>query len=435
MKLPRAVWRRLSAGEREKRLRRPALADQPAIRDSVAKILRSVRRGGDTAVLGFVRRFDGVKLKSLEVTPAEKRRALKETAPEVKRAIERAAANVETFHKAQLPNELTVEIAPGLTCRRLPRAIDRVGMYIPGGSASLPSTVIMLGIPARLVGAPMRILCSPPRKDGRLDSAVITAAEVCGVGRLFKAGGAHAIAAMAYGTKSIPKVDKLFGPGNAWVTEAKQQAARDAYGAPCDMPAGPSEVMVIADSAANAEFVASDLLSQAEHGPDSQVVLVSDSTALLDAVGKALARQLAELPRKAIAEKALSKSLAIEVSNLEEAVEIANRYAPEHLIVQTRDPEALVPSIVNAGSVFLGRWSPESVGDYASGTNHVLPTYGYARAMGGVAVESFLKQMTVQSLTRQALAEIGPTVETLARVEGLEAHRRAVSLRLAEVSP
>jgi len=306
-----------------------------------------------------------------------------------------------------------------------------VGLYVPAGSAPLPSTALMLGVPARIAGCAEVVLCSPARADGRCDDAVLYAARVTGVHRVFKLGGAQAIAAMAYGTDSVPKCDKLFGPGNAWVTEAKLQVSSDPEGAAIDMPAGPSEVLVIADANANAAFVAADLLSQAEHGPDSQVILLSPSSSMLDAVEAEVNAQCAALPRAGIAEQALSQSRLIAVSSLAQAVEVSNRYAPEHLILQVDEPRALLDAIQSAGSVFLGAWTPESVGDYCSGSNHVLPTYGYARSYSGVSVASFQKQITVQELSPEGLRAIGPCTATLAAAEQLEAHRRAVTLRLA----
>jgi len=313
------------------------------------------------------------------------------------------------------------------------RPISRVGLYVPAGSAPLPSTALMLGVPARIAGCCEVVLCSPARADGRCDDAVLYAARLTGVHKVFKLGGAQAIAAMAYGTASVPKCDKLFGPGNAWVTEAKLQVSSEPDGAAIDMPAGPSEVLVIADAAANPAFVAADLLSQAEHGPDSQVILLSDSAALLDRVALEVERQCAELPRAEIARQALAQSRLIAVASLAQAVEVSNRYAPEHLILQVTTPRRLLDGIASAGSVFLGAWTPESVGDYCSGSNHVLPTYGYARSYSGVSVASYQKQITVQELSADGLRGIGPCTATLAAAEQLEAHRRAVTLRLTEL--
>jgi histidinol dehydrogenase len=314
---------------------------------------------------------------------------------------------------------------------RLLRPVARVGLYVPAGSAPLPSTALMLGVPARIAGCPEVVLCSPARADGRCDPAVLYAARVVGVHRVFKLGGAQAIAAMAYGTASVPRCDKLFGPGNAWVTEAKLQVSTDPQGAAIDMPAGPSEVLVVADAQAEPAFVAADLLSQAEHGPDSQVVLVSPSAALIEAVAAEVERQCAALPRSGIAREALAHSRLIEVDSLEQALQVSNRYAPEHLILQVAEPRAWLARVESAGSVFLGAWTPESVGDYASGSNHVLPTYGYARSYSGVSVASFQKQISVQELSPAGLRAIGPCTATLAAAEQLEAHRRAVTLRLA----
>jgi histidinol dehydrogenase len=319
----------------------------------------------------------------------------------------------------------------GVRVERVLRPIQRVGLYVPAGSAPLPSTALMLGVPARIAGCREVVLCSPARTDGSCDDAVLFTARLVGVHRVFKLGGAQAIAAMAYGTESVPRCDKLFGPGNAWVTEAKLQVSSDPDGAAIDMPAGPSEVLVIADAQANPVFVAADLLSQAEHGPDSQVVLVTDSTALLDKVATEVDRQCAQLPRGAIAEQALAQSRLIAVTSLAQAVEVSNRYAPEHLILQVSGARELVASIESAGSIFVGAWTPESVGDYCSGSNHVLPTYGYARSYSGVSVASYQKQITVQELDPNGLRAIGPCTATLAAAEQLEAHRRAVTLRLA----
>jgi histidinol dehydrogenase len=326
---------------------------------------------------------------------------------------------------------VAVDTAPGVRVERVLRPIARVGLYVPAGSAPLPSTALMLGLPARIAGCREVVVCSPARPDGTCDPAVLYAARVVGVHRVFKLGGAQAIAAMAYGSASVPRCDKLFGPGNAWVTEAKLQVSTDPEGAAIDMPAGPSEVLVIADAQAEPSFVAADLLSQAEHGPDSQVLLVSPSAALLDAVAAEVQRQCAALPRAAIAREALAHSRLILVDSLEQALEVSNRYAPEHLILQVARPRAWLARVESAGSVFLGAWTPESVGDYASGSNHVLPTYGYARSHSGVSVASFQKQISVQELSADGLRAIGPCTATLAAAEQLEAHRRAVTLRLA----
>lgn len=429
--MKRIDWNQLDAAGRREALARPVLAQSANLRADVARLIAQVRADGDATLRALTRRFDGVELGELRVSPAEFDEAEAALSPELKAAIDEAAARIEAFHRAGAPQPVSVETAPGVRCERMLRAIDRVGLYVPAGSAPLPSTALMLGVPARIAGCAQVVVCSPPRPDGRCDPAVLYAARRCGIDAVFKLGGAQAIAAMAYGTGSVPKCDKLFGPGNAWVTEAKQQVSLDAEGAAIDMPAGPSEVLVIADAHADPRFVAADLLSQAEHGPDSQVVLVTDAPTQVDAVLAAVAAQVAVLPRRATAEKALGSSRAILVADLAQAFAVSNDYAPEHLILQLREPRQWLPRVRNAGSVFLGAYTPESVGDYCSGTNHVLPTYGHARAYSGVSVASFQKAITVQELTREGLAAIGPCAMTLARAEGLAAHERAVSVRLS----
>lgn len=429
--MKRIDWNQLDAAGRREALARPALAQSATLRADVARLIAQVRADGDATLRALTRRFDGVELGELRVSASEFDAAIATLAPELKAAIDEAAARIGAFHRAAAPQPVVVETAPGVRCERMLRGIDRVGLYVPAGSAPLPSTALMLGVPARIAGCAQVVVCSPPRPDGSCDPAVLYAARRCGIEAVFKLGGAQAIAAMAYGTGSVPKCDKLFGPGNAWVTEAKQQVSLDADGAAIDLPAGPSEVLVIADAHADPRFVAADLLSQAEHGPDSQVVLVTDAPAQVDAVLAAVTAQVAVLPRRETAEKALASSRAIRVADLAQAFAVSNEYAPEHLIVQVREPRQWLSQVRNAGSVFLGAWTPESVGDYCSGTNHVLPTYGHARAYSGVSVASFQKAITVQELTRTGLATIGPCAMTLARAEGLAAHERAVSLRLA----
>ncbi|WP_297900250.1 histidinol dehydrogenase [Metallibacterium sp.] len=424
------IWNDLSAVQRAQALQRPVRARGDAVREGVARIIEQVRADGDGALRLLTRRHDGVALDALEVSAAESDAAEAELDATLKLAIAEAAARIEQFHAATAPQPVRVQTAPGVSCERMLRPIARVGLYVPAGSAPLPSTVLMLAVPARLAGCPEVLMCTPPRADGRCDAAVLYAARRCGVQRVFKFGGAQAIAALALGTASVPRCDKLFGPGNAWVTEAKQQVSVLPGGPAIDMPAGPSEVLVIADAAADARIVAADLLSQAEHGPDSQVLLVSPDTALLAAVAVEVERQRALLPRAATASQALSGSRLIKVADLAQAVAVSNAYAPEHLILHVAAPRALLPLIWSAGSVFLGAWSPESVGDYCSGTNHVLPTDGHARAWSGVSVASFQKQITVQELSPAGLRAIGPCAVTLARAEGLEAHARAVTLRL-----
>jgi histidinol dehydrogenase len=424
------TWKNLSAARRVAALRRPAQSAQPSVAAAVRTIVAAVRRDGDAALRRLTRKFDGATLRSLRVTETEFATAEKALSRSDLTALRAACRNIRAFHAAQQPKALRVVTQPGIVCEKTVRPIGRVGLYVPGGSAPLPSTALMLGVPSQLAGNPGRVLCTPPDKNGRINPWILCAAQLCGITEIFKVGGAQAIAAMAYGTANIPKCDKLFGPGNAFVTEAKQQVARDAAGAAIDLPAGPSEVLVIADNRANPAFVAADLLSQAEHGPDSQVVLVTFGEKFAARVQAALEKQLADLPRAALARRALAKSRIILAANRAEAVEVSNRYAPEHLILQVANPRALLPSIIAAGSVFLGDLTPESLGDYASGTNHVLPTYGWARACSGLGLADFQRTMTVQTASRAGLQKLGPVVERLALAEGLAAHQRAVRVRL-----
>ncbi|MEQ9564197.1 MAG: histidinol dehydrogenase, partial [Woeseiaceae bacterium] len=349
-------------------------------------------------------------------------------------AIDLAIENVSCFHNAQLPGSIDIETMSGIRCERVCQPIDAVGLYVPAGSAPLPSAAIMLAVPASIASCPTRIMCTPPQKSGFADPAVITAARRSGVDKIFKIGGAQAIAAMAYGTESVPKVDRIFGPGNAWVTAAKSIVSSDMDGASIDMPAGPSEVLVIADENADAAFVASDLISQAEHGADSQAILLTTCRTLAEAVAREISSQLEGLPRAEIASRALRNSRILLVDDLETAVSISNRYAPEHLILQISEPRSWLPRIRNAGSVFLGCWSPESAGDYCSGTNHVLPTYGFARSYSGLGIDQFMRYMTVQELSADGLRSIAPAIVELARLEGLEAHAAAVEIRLGRSS-
>jgi histidinol dehydrogenase len=426
----RVRWSETDAATREALLQRPAQAVSSAVTASVAGLIAQVRRGGDAAVRELTSRFDGVDVDSLQVADEEIDAAVRGLPAALRDAIDAAARRIEAFHRAGMAQGYSLETAPGVVCERVLRPIRRVGLYVPAGSAPLPSTALMLGVPARLAGCAEIAVCTPPRRDGSVDPAVLAAAARCGIRRVFRIGGVQAIAAMAFGTASIPKCDKLFGPGNGWVTEAKRQVAMGEGGAAIDMPAGPSEVLVIADAGANPAFVASDLLSQAEHGPDSQVLLVSDSTVFVDAVQREIDAQLASLPRADVARRALAASRLIEVERLEDAFDISNAYAPEHLILALRNPRAWLPCVEAAGSVFLGDFAPEALGDYCSGTNHVLPTGGAARFTGGVSVASFQIAMTVQEVAREGIAAIGPCAVELARAEGLDAHLRAVALRL-----
>ena len=422
-------WSTLDASAQVQALQRPVQAVAAQTRDAVAGLIAAVRADGNAALREISLRFDGVAPESFEVTEAEFAAAEQAVPADLRQAMVEAAARIGVFHKAGMSQGYAVDTAPGVRCERVVRPIGRVGLYVPAGSAPLPSTALMLGVPAQLAGCREVVLCTPPRKDGSADPAVLVAARLTGVHRVFKLGGAQAIAAMAYGTDSVPACDKLFGPGNSFVTEAKQQVAQDGAAA-IDMPAGPSEVLVIADAGANPAFVAADLLSQAEHGPDSQVLLLTDDAALLARVDAEVQAQLARLSRRDIATQALQASRLILVDSLAQAFQISNRYAPEHLILALRDPRAWLEQVEAAGSVFLGDYTPEALGDYCSGTNHVLPTAGAARAYSGVSVASFQNMISVQSATAQGIAAIGGCARTLARAEGLDAHENAVALRM-----
>ncbi|WP_018614461.1 histidinol dehydrogenase [Segetibacter koreensis] len=403
--------------------------DDSSLEASVSNILKEVKQNGDEAVKRFATMFDKVTIKSFLVTTEEINAAASLIDDKLKQAIEQAKSNIERFHQPQLQAEEPIETLPGIKCWRKSVAIEKVGLYIPGGSAPLFSTLLMLGVPAKIAGCKNIILCSPPNREGKLHPAILYAAKLVGVTQIFKAGGAQAIGAMAYGTATIPKVYKIFGPGNRYVTYAKQLVQKD--GIAIDMPAGPSEVAVLADETANASFVAADLLSQAEHGNDSQAILVTTSEILATDTKAEIEKQLAVLPRKGIAEDAIKNSRIFLVKSIKEGIELINEYAPEHLIISCNDDETIAEKIVNAGSVFLGNYSPESVGDYASGTNHTLPTNGYAKAYSGVSVDSFIKKITFQKLSREGLQEISKTVELMAEAEGLEAHVNAVRVRLS----
>lgn len=424
------TWKGLSKVEQAELLLRPAVADDAAIRDGTAEIIAAVRSDGDAALRRLTARYDRAEIDVLRVSAAELEDAASALDTKDLEAIDLAIANVRRFHEAQRPAPVCVETMPGVVCERLSHPLDAIGLYVPAGTAPLPSAAVMLAVPAAIAGCPTRIMCTPPRADGTADPAVLVAASRAGVAEIYKVGGAQAIAAMAYGTKSIPRVSKIFGPGNAWVTCAKSLVSADPGGAAIDMPAGPSEVLVIADESASAEFVASDLLSQAEHGVDSQVLLVTTSSDLADRVATEVDAQLELLSRAPIARQALEHSHLIVVDSLDTAVAVSNDYAPEHLIVQVENPRKVLSDVRNAGSVFLGPWTPESVGDYCSGTNHVLPTYGYARNYSGLGLDQFMRQMTVQELTREGLERLGGAVVRLAGLEGLDAHAAAVTRRL-----
>jgi histidinol dehydrogenase len=423
-------WSVLDEAARTALLTRPAVVSDAETRAGVADIIAEVRDRGDAAIRELTRRLDDADLEDFRVAEAEISAAEAALDDESTAAIDLAITNVRRFHEQQVPEAIDVETMPGVRCERVSHPIDAVGLYVPAGTAPLPSAAIMLAVPAVIAGCAVRIMCTPPRPDGSADPGVLVAATRAGVTDVFKIGGAQAIAAMAYGTASVPKVNKIFGPGNAWVTSAKTQVSADAAGAAVDMPAGPSEVLVIADDKASAEFVASDLLSQAEHGIDSQVVLVTTSAAFADEVATEIAAQLRTLSRVEIADAALSHSRIIVVDDIATAIEVSNRYAPEHLILQFENARESLSAIRNAGSVFVGQWTPESVGDYCSGTNHVLPTYGFARTYSGLGVDQFLRQMTVQELSKEGLAGLGNAVIRLAGLEGLDAHAEAVRRRL-----
>jgi histidinol dehydrogenase len=413
----------------QKLLQRPTI-DSSSLEKKVNKILSKVKKKGDKAIKKFTEEFDRIKLKNFSVTETEFKEAEKLVSNELKGAIIIAKNNIEKFHAAQLQPIDIIETMPGIKCWRKNTAIEKVGLYIPGGSARLFSTLLMLGIPARIAACKEIIVCSPPNKNGKLHPVILFVAQLLGIKKVYKIGGVQAIGAMAYGTESVPAVYKIFGPGNQYITCAKQLIQKD--GVAIDMPAGPSEVAIFADETADVSFVAADLLSQAEHGADSQVILVINSVDLSKKIKSEINKQLEKLPRKEIAKKSLEKSKIILVKNDSEAMEILNEYAPEHLILSCKNAEKLSATISNAGSVFLGNYSPESVGDYASGTNHTLPTNGYAKSYSGVSVDSFVKKITFQKLSRQGLTEIGKTVITMAEAEGLSAHAEAVRVRLSK---
>jgi histidinol dehydrogenase len=427
-------WKSLSAARRREALRRPAQRDSARITASARDIIDRVRTGGDTALLSLTEKFDGVRPDALQVTKTEFEAAERALLPEQHAAIETAISTVRSFHTAQVSETLRVETAPGVLCERYSVPVRAVGLYVPSGSAPLPSTAIMLAVPAAIAGCPVRVMCTAPSRNGAANPAVLVAARKAGIEQVFKVGGAQAIAAMAYGTATIPKCDKVFGPGNAWVTAAKMLVAQDSEGAAADLPAGVTEVMVIADDSARADFVAADLLAQAEHSPDAQAILLTTSSALADATVREVGRQSGLLSRKRILEESLRQMRFIVVDTLDVAFEIANSYAPEHLLLEIRDPRKWLEKVNAAGAVFLGPWSPETMGDYCSGPNHTLPTYGYARSHSGLALEDFQKRISVQELTPSGLKNLGPTAQVLAKLEGLDAHAAAVAVRLAALA-
>jgi len=402
------------------------------IETTVNQVFEDVQKNGDTAIKKYTKKFDKVAVKSLKVTQEEISIAVEAVSSELKQAIQQAAANIEKFHRAQKTKKVYQETTPGVVCWQEKRPIEKVGLYIPGGTAPLLSTVLMLAIPAKIAGCQEIILCSPPNFEGKIANEILYTANLCGVTNIFKVGGIQAISGLTFGTETIPKVYKIFGPGNQFVTVAKQLATK--YGVAIDMPAGPSELLVMADDSANASFVASDLLSQAEHGADSQVILVSTSEKLIEDVSKEVEKQLKELPRIEIATKAIQNSKSILVKNFKEALALINEYAPEHFIVCTNNNDFFIDGIINAGSVFIGNYTPESAGDYASGTNHTLPTNGYSKSYSGVNLDSFTKSITFQEISKKGIQNIGKSIELMALAEGLQAHKNAVSIRLKEIN-
>lgn len=424
------TWSSLSVNEKKQALARPAMANSQQLKQTVGEIIARVEAEGDAAVLDYTRKFDCPDLTSLVLSQENIDALAAKVTPEVASAIDTAFNNIKTFHEAQVPSDIALTTTPGVRCELRFTALDAVGLYIPGGSAPLPSTVLMLGVPALVAGCENKLLCTPPNKEQLIAPEIAYAARKCGIDKIFLCGGAQAIAAMALGTDSIPQVDKIFGPGNSFVTEAKQQVSQRADGAAIDMPAGPSEVLVLADEFANPEFVAADLLSQAEHGPDSQAILVSNSATLIEEAKAAVERQLATLSRAEIARPAMENARYILADSIEQAIEASNAYAAEHLIVQIENARDYLPKIKYAGSIFLGPWSPESAGDYASGTNHVLPTYGYAKNYSSLGLLDFMRRYTIQELSADGMRNLGPAIMALAAAEGLDAHEQAVALRM-----
>ena len=423
------IWNTLSESQKQDALTRPAQASSQKVQEIVSNIISRIRKEGDNALFEFSKTLDKFEGENLQWSQSEIEAACARVDDELKAAIDTAYVNIKKFHEAQEPHHVQLETFPGIVCQTHTHPIDSVGLYVPGGSAPLVSTALMLAVPAAIAGCPEVILCSPPP----ISDAIIYAATKAGVKKIFNLGGAQAVAAMAYGTQTVPKVLKIFGPGNQFVTMAKRLVSNDPYGAAIDMPAGPSEVLVIADDKANPAFVAADLLSQAEHGPDSQVILVTQSSDFAKKAMDEVNVQLEALPRKEIAIKALSKSTAIVTDNLEEAAKVSNTYAPEHLILQVSDPEPLLPKLRNAGSIFVGAYTPESLGDYASGTNHTLPTYGYAKTCCALGTDDYRRRYTIQKASKEGLLAIAKTVTTLAAAEGLDAHKNAVVVRVKDL--
>ncbi len=423
-------WQELSEQQKKSALARPAIADSALLSTQVANILAQVKNQGDKAIIALTEQFDGIALSTLAVSQEQVAQAKQALTAKRLKAIEKAYAQIYAFHSAQKPSDITVETTPGVKCTLKNEPIESVGLYIPAGSAPLPSTVLMLGVPAKLAGCQRVVLVCPPDKNGQLANEILVAADLCGISEIYTVGGAQAIAALAYGTKSINAVNKVFGPGNKYVTEAKTQLSQQVAGFAIDMPAGPSEVLVIGDAQANPAFIAADLLSQAEHGADSQVILLSDSESLINKVSAELDKQLRLLSRGKIAKQALTQSRLILTKDLDQAVQVSNRYGPEHLIIQTENAQSLLADLRNAGSIFVGAYTPESAGDYASGTNHVLPTYGYSKVISSLSLADFSRRYTVQEITKAGLTSLSECIIELTDAEGLDGHQRAVTIRL-----
>jgi histidinol dehydrogenase len=430
--LETTVWSSLDRKQQKIALSRPAIEESGLLETQVENIINQVDEKGDKALFDLTARFDGVVLDSLKVTPEQVKTAMESLSPARLQALETAYGQIKRFHLAQQQTDITVETCPGVNCTLKTEAIEAVGLYIPAGSAPLPSTVLMLGVPSQIANCPRRVLISPPDKSGNIAPEVLAAASLCEIDEIYAVGGAQGIAALALGTETIKPVNKIFGPGNKYVTEAKKQLSQQIPGFAIDMPAGPSEVLVIADRQANPAYIAADLLSQAEHGEDSQVILISDDSNIINTVRSELTVQLKTLSRASIAKAALSKSRLILTDSLEQAVEVSNSYGPEHLIVQTENPEQWIGKLRNAGSIFLGEYTPESAGDYASGTNHVLPTYGYSKVVSSLSLADFSRKYTVQKITKQGLANLADCIIELTNAEGLDAHQRAVTIRLEQ---
>jgi len=434
MKKEMINWQNLSIREKQAALTRPAIAESGLLSQQVENILNNVRKNGDQALYALTEKFDGVTLKTLRITDEIIQAAKQALSAKRMKAIETAYGQIKRFHQAQISEDITVETTTGVRCTLKTEAIESVGLYIPAGSAPLPSTVLMLGVPSQLAKCSRTVLVCPPDKNGQLANEILVAASLCEIDEIYTVGGAQACAALAFGTATIKAVNKIFGPGNKYVTEAKKQLSQQVNGFAIDMPAGPSEVLVIADKNANASFVAADLLSQAEHGPDSQVILLSDSVTLITQVQAELSSQISVLSRQSIAEQALNQSRLILVKDLKQAAQVSNDYAPEHLIIQTDNAQDLLKSLRNAGSIFVGAYTPESAGDYASGTNHVLPTYGYSKVISSLSLADFSRRFTVQEITKQGLANIAECITELTDAEGLDGHKRAVTIRLEKSS-